>query len=391
MIWFLLLIPLCISGICLYFFKDKLTWWEIGLPTLSSVVLIFILKAIAIHSLTSDTCYHGSIITSARYYESWSTYVHQTCTRTCCCDSKGENCGTETYDCSYCDDNSAYWEAYDNIGNSFRITQSYYNQLKSRWHSNESFIDMNRSINYSFGCGKDGDAYGIRWDNNIQTSEPATVDVSYTNKVQTAKNAFFYESISDSNAIKEKLYKYPDLNGYKQECIIGLSKMNIPNNRKDSITKLFNFFNGFYGSKIHLRLFICLYYNKSVMIADKQESYWVGGNRNELTVCVGIDSLTNKLQWVKAFSWCDNKRIEVDCREDIMNLGTLDLFKVYGIVANTTEKNYKPKDFKEFDYLTVELPGWCYTVTIILIIISSGALLYWGITNEYEMDRNFNY
>lgn len=331
------------------------------------------------------------MITHARYYEYWSTWIEETCTRTysCNCDSKG-NCQTcsEQYDCSHCDDNIAYWEVYDNLGNSYRISEDYYNVLAKRWKCQPVFVNMHRDIETHWDCGKDGNAYDITWNNDIQTSEPAIKDVSYENKVKACRNAFNYKTITDVEASKDGLYKYPQIFWtYKQECVLGLGKLNIPKIQKDSIDHLYNFFNGYYGSQKHVHLFVCLFYNKPLEIAEKQEAYWIGGNRNELDICIGVDSVTNKLNWVKAFSWCDNKRIEIDCREDIMNLRNLDLIRAYPLIVSTVSANYVPKDFKQFDYLTLELPDWCYCLTGIFVSIVTGFTLFWGITNEYDVDQ----
>ncbi len=387
--WFIIILPIIASGVCLYLFRDKLAWFEIGLPIIASAIIILSFKAVAVHCLTSDTCYHGALITSARYYESWDTWVEETCSYCCGTDSKG-NCNSTCYrDCSYCSYSNEYWLAYDDLGHSHPITQEYYNELQRRWKSTPAFINLHRNINYSGGCGKDGNAYAIYWNNDSYTSEPASEDISYQNKIKACRNSFSYEKISDEDAAKKGLYAYPKLyNDYKQDCILGLSKLNAKQSTKDSLSKLYAYFNGYYGNHKHVRLFVNLYYNKPLDIALDQEAYWVGGNRNEVDVCIGVDSLTNKLNWVYAFSWCDNKRIEIDCREDIMNLDTLNLFKAYPLIATTIEKNYKPKDFKQFDYLTIQLPTWCYWVTTILVLIASGVSLFWGITNEITVEKD---
>ena len=44
---------------------------------------------------------------------------------------------------------------------------------------------------------------------------------------------------------------------------------------------------------------------------------------------------------------------------------------------------YERKDFKEFDYVTVEPPTWAIIVTFILTIAITFGLCYWAVVNEY--------
>ena len=118
------------------------------------------------------------------------------------------------------------------------------------------------------------------------------------------------------------------------------------------------------------------------MSAHLQESYWEGGNDNDIVVCVGLTSKSKDLQWVKAFSWTPKRRILVDLREDIMQQKQ---FSFNGI-RKALDKNmpiYERKDFKEFDYVTVEPPTWAIIVTFILTIGITFGICYWAITNEY--------
>lgn len=395
MIWFALFIPFIASYIAYKKFSHKMAVWEYLIPTAISFLFIFFFKLILSYSQTHDKQYLGSLIVEARYYEPWSTWVTQTCTREVACgqdcttDSKGSTtCTTkyctETYDCSYCDDNSAYWKAYDDHGHSWTISEKQYNELKTRWNSTPKFIELNRNIDYHGGCGKDGDAYSIKWDRKIETSEASVTEESYENKTQSAKSYFSLENISSKEAKKLKLYEYPILyNHYKQNLILGLDSLNFHSNEKDFIQRKYEYFNGYNGPIKKVKVFILLFFDQSQEIGFKQQSYWDGGNKNELVICIDINKQTKKINWVYPFSWTDNKKILVDARENIALLDTLNFDRLYDPLTKTIE-NFKYKDFRDYNYITLDPPTWAIWVTYITTLLLTIGSIWWSVINEYD-------
>jgi hypothetical protein len=382
--YFALIIPILASVLMLTFYKKKITWWELMLPILAGLVLISIFRFTGKKIMVSDTDYRGSLIVEARYYEPWSTWVDRTCTSTCCCDSKGNNCTTTTYDCSYCEDHDAKYEVLDDKGHKWSVSAAKYEELKKRWSSIPTFVELNRSIDKHGSCGVDGDMYYVRWNGQVATSEAATVEVSYTNKIQATKSAFNFTSIDHKTAKKMGLYDYPELfDQYRQTAILGLDTI-MKGAQADSIKRLYEFGNGYYGPHKRVKIFVLLYYNKPIDIAFHQEAYWIGGNHNELVVCIGLDKISKEIQWVKPFTWADNKRVIVDTREEIFRSKTFDARLVYGAIARSVESFFAPKSFKDFNYLTVDLPTWA-TITVWLLVLSlTIGIEYWNVKNEYE-------
>ena len=395
-IWFAILIPIAFSSIAYLAWDKKFIWWEILLPIVTSFLFILIAKFGIEKSMLSDTEYRGGLIVEARYYEYWETWVKKTCSQQYACGTyttgTGKNRVTHTkyctryYDCSYCDRNDPYWVAYDTQGHSWRITEKEYLRLLRQWNATPEFVELNRSINYKNGCGKDGDMYRIRWNNDMLTSESSTWTETYENHVQLSKSHFDLREVSDEEAKKYNLYDYPNLKNYHQPNVLGLDSMNfLTTNQKFGVKKMFEYFNGANGPTRKIRLYILLYHNKSIDIAVKQKNYWVGGNKNEMVVCIGLDKNTGKLDWVYPFSWSENKRVSVDIREDVMDMETLNFTKLYHILDEST-KTFTYRDFKQFNYLSIDPPTWSVWFVYIITFIISISLIYYGYTNEYEED-----
>lgn len=380
-IWLCLLIPIIGAAVLLKFFSKKLTWWEVLIPLLACLSFIAIFKAIVEKVQVTDTEYHGALVQSARYYEPYTTWVHKTCSYTVSC---GKNCRrTVYYDCSYCDENGPEWEIKNSLGQTWSISQTHYNYLIKKWSSKPEFVELNRNINYRGSCGKDGDAYQVNWNKLPLTAESTTTTDSYENRVQAAHTAFDYPTISENDKKQFKLFDYPGVDGYGQKMVLGLDSIKWVNKRdKWYMNQWATFLNGQLGVKKHARIYFLYFKDMPSVAADMQEAYWDGGNDNEIVVCVGLSSKTRKIQWVRPFSWSPIRRIIPDVREDIMINPTFDASKLSKAVWYNVDKEFKRKDFKEFDYISVDPPTWAKWVTFFVTLLITALICYWAVVND---------
>jgi hypothetical protein len=386
-IWLNLLIPLIAAGILLKFFAKKLTWWEVLIPMLSCLLFIVIFKAIVEKVQTSDTEYHGALVSSARYYEPYTTWVHKTCSYTVSC---GKNCTrTVYYDCSYCDENGPEWEITNTLGETWSISQAQYNYLMKKWQAKPNFVELNRDINYHGGCGQDGDAYQVDWNKLPLTAESTTKAKTYENRIQAAHTAFDYPIITDNDKKQFKLFDYPDVDGYTQQTVLGLDSIKWVNKRdKWYMNQWATFLNGQLGVKKHARIYFLYFKDMPAVAADMQEAYWDGGNDNEIVVCVGLSSKSRDIQWVRPFSWSPIGRIIPDVREDIMKHKSFDATSLSKVVWYHVNREFKRRHFEEFDYVTVDPPTWAKWVTFFITLGITIGVCYWSITNDIDGDND---
>jgi len=388
MLWYALLIPVLTAVIGWVFFKTKIVWWEILVPVVISVMFIFISYYTMKSTTLSDVEYNGYVIVKARHYDYWSTWVDATCsyTTTCCCDSKGRGCITTThyYDCSYCDENSEYWVMYDSGGHEISITEEHYHFLLNKWDAKEEFVELDRNIDYHGSCGVDGDAQEIKWNKKIETSETTTYESEFTNILKSNHSAFNYPTITEEKAKESGLYEYPKINKYNyQRSVLGLQKFNSSSRLK--ILSTLDYINGVYGYKYKVKVFTLFFKNKDIDIAFQQEAYWDGGNQNEIVVCIGLDNAGN-MTWVKPFSWCDDKRVLIDIREDLMESSIKDEKTFYRTYTNAIKSHWHYKSFKDFNYLSFEpTTGQLLLVYIVTIFISIGSMV-WAVLNDEDAE-----
>jgi hypothetical protein len=381
-IWICLLIPLIGVFVLLRWYKHTLTWWEVAIPSIACFLFILIFKFSVEKIQVDDTEYHGATVVEARYYEYWETWVKRTCYRSVKC---GKSTISVPYDCSYCDHNPARWTVVNSLGEEFSVSEKYYNYLMGLWKATPRFVELNRNINYHYGCGKDGDMYKILWDKNPLTAKSTTATHSYENRVQAAHSAFDFVKVTEEDIKNYKLYEYPEVDGWHQETVLGLDSLpSIPKNKITLFKQMSAYLNGELGPKKHARIYFLFFTSESQMSASMQEAHWDGGNDNEVVICIGIDPATQKLKWVKPFSWTPNRRVLPDIREEIMNIGTLDPMRICRAVEGVVIKEYKRKDFKEFSYLTVEPPEWAIWTTAIITALITFFISRWATMNEAE-------
>jgi hypothetical protein len=399
-IWFAMLLPFIGCAIAYKLWRNKFVWWELTLPTILSFLFILITKFSVESSMLSDTQYKGGMIVEARYYEYWSTWVHKICSEQYACGTyttgTGNNRTTHTryctryYDCSYCDRNDPYWVVLDDQGHTWRISENEYNRLRIQWKAAPQFVELNRNINYHGTCGQDGNMYSIKWDGGMLTSESSTWESTYENHVQVSKSNFDLRDVSKSEAKKYGLYDYPNVNTYYQTSILGIDSLTfLQPSYKLGAVKMFDYFNGVYGPKRKIRVFVLLFNDKPFDVAIKQKNYWDGGNKNEVVICIDVNKTTGKLNWVYPFTWGENKRISIDLREDIMNLNTLNFTQMYHIVDSATV-NFTYRDFKQFNYLSVDPPTWEVWLVYLMTAIITVGMLYYGYQNEFETESETN-
>lgn len=373
--WLLLLIPVFATILLLLFApKHKVTWWEhlimYGVTSISILITIAVVKISAV----TDTEYWNNKAIRVTYYESWNEYIHKTCSSTCCCDSKGENCQTTYYDCSYVQEHSAYWEIEDDGGHSINISKEEYQRIVKKWNVAPVFREMNHPY-YT----KDGDAYYADFPGGDEKIECVVTSHSYTNKVQAADNIFKFPEVKKEAVKKYDLYEYPRIyDGYKQDGILGDGDKTqyIAEQKMQAL-------NAKLGRIKQLKAFILIYTNQPEEAGRLQESYWKGGNKNEYVLTIGVDDKDN-IQWVHPFSWAKKSIVKVEMENFLYKQKVLNLSETVDFMYKELDENFERKPFSEFNYLRIRPKGKHILIAGIIILLIVGGIVAWVLTNEFE-------
>ena len=354
-------LPFIIAVLLLIFFRNQVTWFEyIGLIVIS-ILFTLMFRGIFVSINESDTEYWGGYMTKIRHYDDWDEWVHKTCTRRVPAgrDSKGNTIyRTETYDCSYRDYHPERWTYTDNYGSEhyFCDKEEFDRAMAELGYPKMVFVDMHRHY-YT----KDGDAQDYYWDGTFENSRTLTTWHTYTNKVIASRSIFRFEDIDKEKAKELGLFEYPEIQDYDQKSLLGV--------RLDRLTmKKIKYLNGTFGSKYQFRMYILVFKDKPLVISEQQKSYWQGGNKNEFVLCLGYNTKTHKIDWCNPFSWCDSPKLEVATKRYFREHPNLNLMGY----CKWLEKNinlWKRKEFKDFDYIDVEMSDGQTTALFIIILL----------------------
>lgn len=373
-IWFSLIFPLLSIFILWKWFRKETVAWEYILPFAVSLVCIFILKFTVEYSVHRDNEFLGSMVKQVRYYEPWNEYIHRTCYRSV---RTGKNTSISVpYDCSYVDYNPARYTVITTEGREYDCSKELYTGLMHRFNNN-LFVELNRN-SYTV----DGDLYKSTWDGSELSAFPLTFEETYTNYIKSADQSIFHmEPVDDSTASRLGVKDYPPLtSNFQQSTILGAPNTKYFNDADWKLRKI----NGRVGPSKQCRMFVVYFQNKPRASAFAQKAFWQGGNKNEIIVCIGVDSTSpNKVKWVEVFSWSKSERLKTDLKNYILDTQdtTLNLHGFLTYAEGQIQRQFVRREFEEFSYLTVEPSTTLVVVSFLVALVVSILTTYFVIAN----------
>ena len=360
-VWLALLISVLTCAICLIWHK-RVHWAELIIPFVTTFSIILISKSCAVDSLTWDEEWLGGYVERVEYYEDWDEWVKRTCSYTTCSGTgKTRSCTTHYYDCSFRRYHPEHWVAVTSL-HDFEISKQRYDKLCKQFGGKSIFKDMHRGY-YT----NDGDSYFTMWNWEKETIEPVAEAHHYENRPQAALNIFKYERPDSIDIKRYRLFDYPKIVDHKQPTLLGYAD-------KNAQIQL-HYFNGVYGAKKQVRIFVLVFESLPREAGIAQENYWAGGNKNEFVVCVG--KYGDEIRWAHTFSWTDEKMLDARVRHEIESLSQFDATRIVNIAAAAVLPLWKRKEFSDFNYLTVNpTPNQTFWIFFWAIISQIGVGLF---------------
>jgi hypothetical protein len=371
-IWFTMLIPVATAVILYKKFQHKTLWWEFLIPVVASVLLILGSKALIEHAQTRDTEYWGGVLKRAEYYEDWNERVPCTHQNSCTCNNKDGSCTSfhgyqHSYDVDY---HPPYWQIIDSNRITVGVNDVKFQQLCQRFE-NRTFKDLGRDYHTN-----DGDMYFTVWRENEETLTPVTTAHTYENRVAVSDSVFNFPEVDPKDY---GLFEYPRITQfYWCPSILGGGDAT----RGEALRKLNNW-NAKLGAPCQVRMLILIFQDQPLQAGFDQESYWKGGNKNEFVVTIGVDK-NNRVQWCHPFSWTEVEGLKIDVRQHVVEQEQLNLEELVDWMVPQVQKRFERKQFADFDYLTIEPPGWAIFLVFCLVGGINFGISYWVINNEHQ-------
>jgi len=464
-VYLALLIPIIVTGIFYLYKKHEFTWWEFFIPIAAVLLATLISKVVIDHTSVRFTEYWGSTVTAVFEEEPYNYWHDETCSREVACgtDSDGntEYC-TEYYDCSHQDDVAPSWWAVTNLDEKFSITEKQHDELVQQFGTKKTIIDSHNNYAPRDKCvgsngtkfqgkrvGQTSYVYKTRWGGQDETRKAYASRHTYENRIKASDLTIFNIAIVKEEDVDSLgLFRYPEhkksswfgeTNGLEYPTILG-------GDVSEATQEIYRKLNGKYGVSNQLRLWILVFENKPMSIAQYQENYWVKGNKNELVVCIGKKG--NEIQWSHAFSWALSEVLTTEVKNEVLNLYsykdsvvqkknpvipvtkdiqekvfgetgkklpevlpiknpmvadsivrvksstpvlTEETWRYYNDYLNKNLNRFERRSFEEFSYLTVEPSRGAVIFIYILALLIALGVNIWAVSNDiYDgSDNNF--
>jgi hypothetical protein len=387
--------------------RVRVNWWEMLMIILIPFLFSLLFISIVINQKTKTTEYYGSVVTNLYEREPYNEWHHEICHRDVPCgtDKDGNTiyC-SEPYDCSHQDDYCADWYLKTNIGENINLNEQDYYYFLNKIGGQRNVIDQIENYaprdkvktcwdNKSKFKGKCVGEISNKYESIISITSPLSKQIgvitehTYENRLKnTDYSVFGYQKVDTADVKYFGLYELPNPENYfYQEIILG-------ENISPKIQEYFNTMNGWIGSKDSCRVFICLFKNKPQSVGLLQESYWVGGNKNEITICIGLDN-NDSIQWVYPFSHSFTKSgtLQQDLKDFFYNLPKL-TDNVWYIVADNLliqiHSKFHRIEFTNpsegFSYLRIDPPQWAVILNIILTLLICLGVTAFSVFNKFD-------
>lgn len=356
MLFFAYLIPLIACLILKFGFDYDGEWTSYLWFLFFGEATVGILHLIFYAARTSSDEYLGAYATKISYIEPWTELIEQRVQKT---DAYGKTYTVTEIREKY---HKEEYYFYTNLNTKFKTDSNFYYKIKGIWQTSDH-VQSWRGNNIKGG---------IRFAHNHHFSDVSingpedhdkfiliSQENTYTNKIKNSNSIYRSIKVSKKEAQELGLYEWPKLIEYDVPCILSHS---IP--VSDELNTLYRRFNALVAPERQMRLFILLFDgNLPMEVAEKQRHYWKGGNKNEFTICLGVDSDEN-ISWVYSFSWSAENLVEIEVNQWFLNHRKLDLHGFLNWFSFEFLK-WERRQFKDFKYIQVDLLLW-QTITIMI-------------------------
>jgi hypothetical protein len=366
----LLLIPVIWALIARLIFKTTITWKEMGLQILASIVVVGVVYGAGMYNQTADfEVWNGKITEKVREHGSYIRSYRCNCVTTCTGSGNSRTC-SETCQTCYENHYTVDWFVKSTIGNI---------GIKSLDRTSRSVYDTLDPAAYTEAYVGEGCAATRPYKNYIKA-----VPESLFNDADIAADAEFAPLIPP----------YPKIHSfYKINRVLA---MGVPVKSVDKWDLHLRDRLRAIGPAKQANIILILVNTPDQSYRYSLERAWLGGKKNDVIVIMGVPDYP-AISWVDTItlgSNSGNELMTVMMRDNIMALETVDDYvEVIDTIAGTVEGHFDRKSMEDFKYLEdeIEPPTWVIGLAIGLsILISIGLTLYFHLQDPFG-DHRYGY
>lgn len=372
-LYLLALLPV-IVGLIIWIKCEKIIWQEWLIGSAVSFLTAGILHFTYAKHLTGDTETWSGKVLQVEYHPKWVETYQQARTRSVASgrDSKGRTTyRTEIYYTTEYAAHDEHWEAKLDFGSttfSRNIEESDFNIIKKDFGPTVDFTGRQSTKHGGTRFSGDNSFYATR--NKTGVLWPVTTSKFFENRIKAAPSVFSFAP----PPVGVKTFQYPvNRQDFVSDRVIGQAKSYVNLRKWDEM-------NSRLGPKKLVNVIIIGFGNTDSMMAQYQESAWIGGKKNDLVLTFGSNN--HKPTWTKVFGWTESETCKRNLETILLkNLGTTN--DIIGMVEREITANYKIKDWSKFDYISIEPTTKQLVWFIIILTVTQISLWIYFHQNDY--------
>ncbi len=374
-----------IAGAFFWVGSKRIVWWEWLAGTATAFGVAGIFHYLILRGMTDDIETWSGQVTQVRDYTSWTEYyeeaVYRTESRTgtrTVTNSKGQS-STETY--TYYVQVFDHWEpttrvhqehwgCADTLGGDYAIDRPVYQDITARFGQEDKTPGSRTTSEHASKmiAGDPDDRVSVNVNGFVK---PVTTSKHWENRVRAAPSTFSFRKVDE----KAPVFDYPkNEDRFNSERLLGTA-LTIPLLAWDQM-------NARLGPQKHVNVIAIGFKGEDSSIADVQRAKYIGGKKNDLVICFG-GPIPLKPTWVQCFGWTERdickRNIETIFLSHSVNA------EIVPFIEAEIRANYQIKDWKKFDYLSIEPPAWTYGLFFGVILALQGGL--WAFFYLNDMDK----
>lgn len=232
-------------------------------------------------------------------------------------------------------------------------------------------------------CVSGGGGERCDWNSVEDDTDTVTYTGRYRNYILNSNSIFRQTPISRKTAEQLGLIDYPEIRDHEQDVICTSSRLGNSITIERTAQEKFQRINAFCGAERQIHIFVLLFDAKQgVGIADQQRAYWNGGNKNEFTVCLGMNG--NTVAWCNPFCWMDAPTLDTAVQQYFIGHPELDL-EAFAEWLRPNLTLWKRKEFSDFKYLGIHLSRKQATgfFAIAAVLSAASIAIFHYITSQY--------
>ncbi len=350
------IIFIIISAVC-YIFNKEITTKEFLILVLSIVLTSGICYILCKIPYPNDIYFTSGKIISVSFNPEFTEEYEQSHT---VCHSCGKSTCCSTYYTTEYQKYPNQWIATDSLNQEWEISKNFYDLVRKDFGNKVIRTKPYKCLNG--GKIVSGDPYVYTYNNMTNTYNYPT------NKVEIWANPLKGQNTIFNSKVDYKK-EYP-----KSISCLETNRVQIKNINK----KQWDILNTKVYEAVQANLIILPIDNSEE--ANKIESAWTNGKKNDLVICVKGD--IKNPEYVKVFGWTKSYRVKRELEQYILDNGIVNNNDYNNILAIVV-KFYEPYEMSKFDYIKKRITLPEIIASIIIVVIIFGCL-YNFVTKNYD-------